>query len=582
MPPPLVSIVVITLNTPNLTRACLRSVIRNTSVPYELIVINNSRSPGIQKTLRAFPEIRVIQNRGNAGFAKAANQGALAARGRYVCFLNSDVLVPPGWLERLVGATQQPGVGAAGPTSQHIHCFKWDWPPKGLPANEASTTLADQLFQRWGKNRLETMPYLFGFCLLIPKVVMARVGLFDEGYFFGVEDIDYSLKLRLAGYRLVRVHSLFVHHKGSGSAPSEHRRRLVKTSEKFFVQKWGTPLYNTPADYQKLLAWLNRKIPLRRARSRQIGVSAPRKRETPGWIRSGFTMRSDQETLLVRSSDLEIFRPDPRGLELWRGLSDGAAFRNGAGKQLALLRRRGLIQRMDPTAPAQTLVTVMMTAHNMQPWIAEAIESVLAQRFKQFELVIVDDGSTDRTAQIASSYLWSPRVRFLQNPRQMGIAAARNRILGEARGKYIAVCDADDIMLPSHLKRMVAFLETRRRVGWVYANRLRVDETGTPLGVERAERVDGSKEWERNVIAHAGALIRTEAMLKAGGYDETLMTSEDYDLGLKIARNARMMALPREMHYLWRRYPESASHLSPWRRQDTDRLLRRAKQRLRA
>jgi len=580
MTPPLVSIIVITLNTPNLTRACLRSVIRNTSVPYELIVINNSRAPDIQKTLRAFPKIRVIQNAGNAGFARAANQGALAARGQYLCFLNSDVLVPPGWLQRLVEAVQQPGVGAAGPTSQHIHCFKWDWPPPGFPANEASTALADQLFRQWGRNRLENIPVLFGFCLLIPKVVMARVGLFDEGYFFGVEDIDYSFRLRLAGYRLVRVHSLFVHHRGSGSARSDHRNRLVSASEKFFVQKWGTPLQKTPDDYQQLQAWLNRKIPLQGARSRRVSISAPRKKETPRWIRSGFTMRSGQETLLVRLSDLEIFRPDPRGLELWRGLSDGAAQRNGAGKRMDLLRRNGLVRQIAPMAPTQVLVTVMMAAHNMQPWIAEAIESVLAQRFKQFELVIADDGSTDQTIQIARRYLWSPRVRFLQNPRQMGIAATRNRILGEARGKYIAVCDADDIMLPSHLKRMVDLLESHPRVGWVYASRLRVDETGTPLGVERAERVDAGKEWKRNVIAHAGALIRTEEMLKAGGYDETLMTSEDYDLGLKIARNARMMALPREMHYLWRRYPQSASHVSPWRRKDTDRLLRRAKQRL--
>ena len=100
---PLVSIIVATINTPRLTRACLRSVIKNTSIPYELIAVNNSRASAIRQCLQEFKgkSLRVIQNPRNLGYTKAANQGALVSRGEYLCFLNSDTLVPPRWLERL-------------------------------------------------------------------------------------------------------------------------------------------------------------------------------------------------------------------------------------------------------------------------------------------------------------------------------------------------------------------------------------------------------------------------------------------------------------------------------------------------
>lgn len=133
---PLVSIIVVTVNTPELTHACLESITRNSSVPYELIIVNNCTALRIRRILKTFPVTRLIQNKENLGFAKAANQGALAARGEYLCYLNTDTQVPPGWLERLLEGIRRPGVGAVGPLSQENYGNAIHWPPANLPANE--------------------------------------------------------------------------------------------------------------------------------------------------------------------------------------------------------------------------------------------------------------------------------------------------------------------------------------------------------------------------------------------------------------------------------------------------------------
>ena len=167
---PLVSIIIITLNTPRMTGACLRSVVRNSSVPYELIVVNNSRAAPVRRLLRRFPQARVIQNPDNFGFSRAANQGIVASRGDYICLLNTDTLVPPQWLERLLDAARQPGVGAVGPASDELYrgLNGKPWPLPFRPDNEKKTAQADRALRRRG-GPPKPVPFLYGFCLLLPR-----------------------------------------------------------------------------------------------------------------------------------------------------------------------------------------------------------------------------------------------------------------------------------------------------------------------------------------------------------------------------------------------------------------------------
>ena len=103
------------------------------------------------------------------------------------------------------------------------------------------------------------------------------------------------------------------------------------------------------------------------------------------------------------------------------------------------------------------LISVVIPCYNAEPYIREAVSSILAQSFSDFELIIVDDRSTDESSALVRQ-LYDSRIRLLENQVRLGISLTRNRGLVEARGKYIAVLDADDISHPLRIEKQVGFL----------------------------------------------------------------------------------------------------------------------------
>ncbi len=118
-------------------------------------------------------------------------------------------------------------------------------------------------------------------------------------------------------------------------------------------------------------------------------------------------------------------------------------------------------------------VTVLTPVYNREQYIATAIESVLAQSFTDFELLLIDDGSTDGSAEILRSYTTDPRVRVVRNEQNLGIPQTRNRGIDLARGEYVAMLDSDDWAYPCRLETQVAFLDRHRDVAVVGPGRRR-------------------------------------------------------------------------------------------------------------
>ena len=601
---PVVSIIIATMNTPELTEACLQTVIKNTSVDYELIVINNSPAKPIRKCLNKFPNIQVIQNTKNLGYTKAANQGALKSQGEFLCFLNSDTLVPPRWMERLLEVVKLPGVGAAGPDLNWKREYLHKWPSDNFKTISASASLIDQAFEKWHKGRLIDANWICGYCLVIPRSVMTSMGPFDERFFFGWEDADYSCRLRLKGYRLMLVKSLFVHHKKRASATLGRHRQLIDDSKKLFLEKWGSLFQRKFSHENSIFSAVDRQV-----EKRKIEIQNNARHYVKPFTRSGRTLmrravaiqlpHQKSTDVLMRLSDMETFQPDVLGKAVWKSLDVSRSFpqvlnltrqnfkkvkqpsKSEITHRLHSFIENGLAEWSCLPKNRQIQVTVMMAAHNAERWIAEAIESVLSQRFHHFELIIADDNSTDETLSIVRRYLQYPQIRVIQNSRQLGIARTRNRILNLARGKYIAVCDADDIMMPALLERFTDLLETFPRIGWVYSDRLKIDGDNRMLGIDRAMPINGKREMKHNIVAHAGALIRRSEILEVGGYDEAQPATEDYDLALKMAERTEVTALPGEIHYLWRRHTENTSQINPWAKPETKQLVANALRRRR-
>ena len=198
-----------------------------------------------------------------------------------------------------------------------------------------------------------------------------------------------------------------------------------------------------------------------------------------------------------------------------------------------------------------------MAVYNGMPYLPQAVDSVLAQTYKDFEFIIVDDGSKDETpAVLAECARREPRIRVLTHPSNQGGAAALVTGVGTARGEFIARIDADDEYLPERLQKMVDFLDRTPGVAAVGTWFLLVDMDGRP--VAKGQPPTDPAAIRRGLALRncmgVGVLMRKGALVKVGNYRPGFRSTEDYDLWLRMAEQYDLAALPEHL-YLYRRRP---------------------------
>lgn len=185
------------------------------------------------------------------------------------------------------------------------------------------------------------------------------------------------------------------------------------------------------------------------------------------------------------------------------------------------------------------IVSVLIPAYNAQLYIRDTLESVLGQSFRSFEIIVVDDGSTDDTRAIVKSY-GRRGVVVLSQP-NAGPAAARNRALSHARGKFIALLDSDDIWEPDCLQTMVEFLDRQPEVSIAFCDSRFFG--ATKLAGKTFQEVYPpcppiTFAKAAGCVSHVclDAIIRREVFDRIGGFDEALRAAEDFDLWLRALR----------------------------------------------
>ena len=139
------------------------------------------------------------------------------------------------------------------------------------------------------------------------------------------------------------------------------------------------------------------------------------------------------------------------------------------------------------------LVSIIMPSYNTAKFISETIESVLAQTYTNWELIIVDDCSTDNTDEVVKSFLSDNRIKYIKNEKNSGAAVSRNRALREAKGKWIAFLDSDDLWMPDKLQKQIAFMK-ENDYHFSYTNYIEIDENSQPNG----QSVTGPKKITRH------------------------------------------------------------------------------------
>jgi glycosyltransferase involved in cell wall biosynthesis len=218
-----------------------------------------------------------------------------------------------------------------------------------------------------------------------------------------------------------------------------------------------------------------------------------------------------------------------------------------------------------------------MSVWNGAPWVGDAVESILAQTASDLELIVIDDGSTDRTPEVLGS-MRDPRLR-VERQERTGLTRALNRAARLGRAPLFARLDADDVARPDRLARQRAFLDARPEVGLLGTAVREVDLRGREIRVVRPPEVD--REIRRalirkNPFAHSSVIMRRSLLERVGGYDESLSVAQDYDLWLRMSELTRMANLPD---------PLVIRRLVPGRvsvRWDSDRLRAEARARWRA
>lgn len=208
-------------------------------------------------------------------------------------------------------------------------------------------------------------------------------------------------------------------------------------------------------------------------------------------------------------------------------------------------------------------VSVVLPIWNGERFLAEAVESVLSQTLVPLELLLVDDGSTDATPEIASGYARrDQRVQVIRLERS-GIAHALNAGIAAARGQYVARMDADDISHPSRLQKQLAHLDANTGCVAVGSAVYVMDETGGHVGTstypeEHREITQTLIDGRSNAMAHPTVMARRAALLAVGGYRPDTVPSEDLDLWFRLSRIGTLANLSEQL-LRYRRHANAVS-----------------------
>jgi glycosyltransferase involved in cell wall biosynthesis len=193
-------------------------------------------------------------------------------------------------------------------------------------------------------------------------------------------------------------------------------------------------------------------------------------------------------------------------------------------------------------------VSVLLPVYNAQGYVAEAVESILAQTFDDFELLIVNDGSTDRSPRILRQFERRDRRIRLVSRENRGLVAALNEMIAMARGEFLARMDTDDVSLPGRLALQVAYLRDHPDVVAVGGAVHLIDEAGRFLD-EAHPAMDHDQIQEqalmgRCALNHPSVTMRRDAVVAVGGYRPEMRRLEDLDLWLRLGEVGRIVSLP--------------------------------------
>jgi len=515
---PLVSVVIVNWNGLEDTKECLASLEKQTYAEREVVVVDNGSEDGSKPYLKKQKGITYVDLDKNYGFTGGHIQGAKAAKGRYLAIINNDLVLDPDWLAQVVQTAQRHTDAAVvggklykwndqNPAYDETNDF-YSWQEVDPKTGYTRTLLtgADEC----------SVDSISGAALLIDTEALKKVGYFDDDFFAYYEETDLIARLLRAGYRAYYTPKALAWHKVAGSTEAGeeshfylymmHRNRYlfgVKNLDtrylKYFQKNYSKEYWRA------LIGGLFRPNTERRAR-----VDAYR-----------WNVKRKAETLAKRATVQAL----------------GESY----------VQHLGAYHHDD--------ITVIIPCYNYAKYVAEAIESVLAQTHLPKRIIILNDGSTDDSLAVIKKYADNELIEIIDKPNE-GVIATKNRGLSMTETHWIVFFDADDIMKPVYLERLLD-LARAERSDVVYTD-MQVFGAGS-ADVFVAGGYGPARLVRRNFI-HNSALIKTSLAKQVGGYKPIMKHGlEDWELYLSLTDINAKFSYVAEPIFLYRQHAQAMS-----------------------
>ena len=531
-----VSVIVGTYDRPDDLRWCLKSLEdQRSGRPIEIIVADNHPKSGLTAPVVAeFPGVRLVQE-SRAGSSYARNAAISASHGAIILSTDDDVIVPPEWVERLITPMADPAVmivtGNVLPLELATPSQRLFEHYGGLSRGFRRATFNQDWFAWFRRDAVPTWD-LGGTANAAFRAEIfgdPAIGLMDErlgpGTPTGVGEDTYIF------YRTLKAGHLVVYEPGA-HVWHRHRREMAGLERQIYNYSKGHVAYHLVTlfdDGDKRVLWrLGWWLPMWHAR------------RLVRWVRG---RRDYPLRLLVAEIRGNLAGP----WSLWQ-----------SSRRVRRLGKSGVTEPADLRTSA---VSVVVPAFQAADTIEPTLESIRAQTWTNWEVVVVDDGSSDRTSELVSAWAErDPRIRLVVGAHQ-GVSAARNVGIEAARHDLLLFLDADDEISPLHLERLVGSLAADPEAGAAYSQWVRVAGDGTAAPGITCTRSGDLFDLlgKASQFPIHSCLVRRRCLDQVGLFDPSLKTGEDWDLWQRVARTgARFISIP-DPSARYRMRPGSAS-----------------------
>lgn len=396
-----VTIIIVTYNSEGTIRACLESVLATLRTDDVALVVDNASKDQTVAVVNSYIQhgkrLACYQNSENAGYGAAVNRGLDLAVTPFVAFLNPDTIVTTGWLDRLSAHSVDPKVAAVGPVSNYAagrQSVDLHW--RGPLPDSMYPEQAANLLHEWNSGTTLQTDLLIGFCMLIRRELLVKLGGMDERLFIGNDDLELSWRLRLHGYELVIARDVFVYHEGQHS----FRTETAGTTNQY-LQQSSDAFYRILEDHYG-----------------------------PGRVPEP-----------IHLWGIDWFKP-----------SHGNFNPHTLTHQALSLPRAVRL----PEPSSVPLVSIIILTFNQLPYTRECIDALLKHTPQTLQIIMVDNGSTDGTVPWLQSLAVSDgRFCLVLNKENLGFAAGCNQGIVKSLGRYIVLLNNDAVVTPEWLSGLL-------------------------------------------------------------------------------------------------------------------------------